>query len=201
MLQHYSLEESFKILHQDLDKELLYQLLKQGKKHKNYMDLVYYFKKEYKEERITLDTIDAFTTLYRLSTDTLYLHPKKIAKQVTKLFLYYLKNIKLPDMQLGVPMGEFYIAGTNYISDISEVMQKLQINERVKIISEKKNPYDKNAVKIISETDVKLGYLPKRFNNFPAYMLEYKVELFGIIKKLQWDVNSYNIKVILYIKQ
>jgi len=99
--------------------------------------------------------------LHKLANQNLLLDQKKLVKVVTKLFLYYLKEIKLPNSSLGICVGEFYLAGTQFIDNMGELIQSLNINDKVSLVHEKNNPYDKRAVKVQTTDNIKLGYIAR----------------------------------------
>ncbi|MEA3521881.1 MAG: HIRAN domain-containing protein, partial [Campylobacterota bacterium] len=90
-------------------------------------------------------------------------------------------------------MGIFYIAGTQHVSNMSELFPTLKINDTVKLIREKENPYDAKAVKVITGNGEKLGYIPRNFNHFPAFMMDNEEILLGEIRKLQWEQERFSI--------
>ncbi|QOY55700.1 HIRAN domain-containing protein [Candidatus Sulfurimonas marisnigri] len=199
MIINLSLESTFKSMYEQTDNKLLYKLTKQGQSHKEYKSIRKYFLKKIKDGDINTDDIHSFMELYRLPTKSLLIEQKKLSKITAKLFLHYLKEIKLPDSSFGVCLGEFYLAGTQFIDNMSELIQSLQINDKVVVVSEKNNPYDNRAVKVLTTDNIKLGYLPKKMNYTPSYILGNGNELFGFIKKLEWDKERFSIKIMLYL--
>ncbi len=201
MIINPSLETIFKSMYEETDNKLLYKLIKQGKSHKEYKSIRKHFLKKIKDGDINTDDIHGFMELYRLPTKSLLIEQKKLSKITAKLFLHYLKEIKLPDSSLGVCLGEFYLAGTQFIDNMSELIQSLQINDKVVVVSEKNNPYDNRAVKVLTPENIKLGYLPKQMNHVPSYMLNNGTELFGLVKKLEWKKENFSIKIMLYLNK
>ncbi len=118
-----------------------------------------------------------------------------------KLFVHYLQEIVLPDASLGIYMGEFYVTGTNFIENMSELIQSMKINDRVRIVAEANNPHDFRAVKVLTKDKVKIGYIPKNKNHFPSAMLQNGEKLFGQIKKVQWEQDEFIIKIMLFCKK
>lgn len=135
--------------------------------------------------------------LYNLANVSLIVTQSKLAKITTKLFIYYLKEIKLPNSSLGLCLGEFYVVGTQYIENISELIQNMQVNDRVNVVSESDNPYDNRAVKIQTTDGMKLGYLAKQINYIPSYILNNGKSILGVIKKLEWRELYYKNNALL----
>jgi len=198
MIYNDKLENYFKVLYENTELKLLQKLAKKGVKHKIYTDIVQYFQKKLDDNEINIELIYEFMDTYNLEKNLTLINPSKTADKLARLFLFYIKDIKLPDLSLGVCMGEFYIAGTQFIDNISELIQELNLNDKVNLIHEKNNPYDIRAVKILTSQNIKLGYMPKNMNHFPSFMLENNAELFGVIKKLDWQQDNVSIKIMLY---
>ena len=198
MIINPSLENVFKSMYEQTDNKLLHKLTKQGKSHKEYISIRKYFLKKIKDGDINTDDIHDFSELYRLPNKNLLVEQKKLSKITMKLFLHYLKEIKLPESSLGVCLGEFYLAGTQFIDNMSELIQDMNINDKLLVIAEKNNPYDDRAVKVLTSENIKLGYLPKQMNHVPSYMLNNGNKLFGLVKKLEWNKDDFSIKIMLY---
>ena len=193
------LQNEFKVLFELLTKKQCQKLIKKGSKHKEYPSIIQHFNQKLKEETLCIKDLKTYQDLYKLPSDTFLINLDIASETAAKLFIHYLQEIITPDRSLGICMGEFYITGTQYINDMSELIQELNINDQVQVVSEPKNPYDHKAVKVLTKDNVKLGYIPKSLNNFPSYMLENDEKLFGLIKRAQWREENFSIKVMLYI--
>jgi hypothetical protein len=200
MMIYESLESVFKTIYTNTELKLLTKLAKKGVTHKEHKSMQKYFLAQIKNGDITESSVHSFMELYKLPNKSLLLTRKQLAQTVAELFYFYLKEIKLPDSSLGICLGEFYIAGTQYANNISELIQSLELNERVVLVLEEDNPYDAKAVKVSTSTNNKLGYIAKRLNHVPSYMLKNGENLFGVIKKLEWKNGSFDIKIMLYCK-
>ena len=198
MIDNEPLESIFKTIYANTELKLLKKFAKKGANHKGRKSIQKYFLSEIKNGVITESAIYNFMELYKIPNKSLLLSPKQLAKTVAELFYFYLKEIKLPESSLGICLGEFYVAGTQYASNMSELIQSLQINDRIVLISEEDNPYDKKAIKVMSSENQKLGYIAKRLNHIPSYILQNGENLFGVIKKLEWKNGSFDIKIMLY---
>ncbi len=198
---HTDLNQEFSKLYKYLTKEQRNALIEQGSKHNEYSSIVGHFKHALEESEISIDDIVRYQSEVRIDNNAFLLNIDSAANCAAALFIHYVQEIMAPDSSLGIYMGMFYIAGTQYRNDISEVMQTLKINEKVQIVHEPKNPYDKKAIKVLSQKGEKLGYIPKFMNYFPYSMIDDGQQLIGQIKKLQWAQDEYKIKVMLYCQK
>lgn len=64
----------------------------------------------------------------------------------------------------------FYIAGVKF-HEMHKVINDLEVGQTLTLEPEPDNPYDSNAVKILSN-DVMLGYVPKKFSAEVSMMIE-----------------------------
>ena len=198
MIHNEPLEYIFKSIYQRTNLKVLKRLAKKGKSDKGHKNIRKYFLERIKDGDINSEDVYDFMKLYNLANVSLIVTQSKLAKITTKLFIYYLKEIKLPNSSLGLCLGEFYVVGTQYIENMSELIQNMQVNDRVNVVSESDNPYDNRAVKIQTTDGMKLGYLAKQINYIPSYILNNGKSILGVIKKLEWREESYIIKIMLY---
>ena len=149
-------------------------------------DLIEGFAFQIKKQNLNAKDVMDYINAYQLKEQKISLGPRALAKQCVGLFLYHLKEIILPDPEMGTQIGFFYIAGTAHVSNIEEFFESLQINETVSIVREENNPFDKRAIKVTTESGQKLGYIPKIHNHFPSQMIDNGSKLVGQVKKLRW---------------
>ena len=201
MNQDTSLTTQFKALASVLTNKQQKKLVKKGSKHKDYADIVSFFQDKFNNNILSIKDIYIYVNQYGLNSKQLTVDSELKVFTPAKLFVHYLQEIVLPDSALGTYMGEFYVAGTNFIENMSELIQGMKINDRVKIVAEENNPYDFRAVKVLTKDKVKIGYIPKNKNHFPSAMLQNGEKLFGQIKKVQWERDEFIIKIILFCKK
>jgi hypothetical protein len=200
MVHKEPIESIFKIMYENTEQKKLHKLAEQGKLHKDYKNICKYFQGKVQNHEINIDDIYKYMQLYKLSTENLLVDQSKLSKKLANFFINYLRYIKLPNNKLGTYMGEFYIAGTNFVENMSELIQDIQLNDKVKVVAESNNPYDVKAVKVLTENNKKLGYIPKNKNHFPSSMLQNGEKLLGQIKKLEWEQDEFIIRIMLYCK-
>lgn len=198
---HTDLNQEFSKLYKYLTKDQRDALIEQGSSHNEYSSIVGHFKHALEESDICIDDIVRYQSEVRIDNNVFLLNIDSAANCAAELFIHYLQDIMTPDSSIGIYMGMFYIAGTQHISDISEKIQLFNLNDRVEVIHESLNPYDPKALKIMTSTGIKIGYIPRALNIFPYEMINNGEKLIGQIKKLVWKENSYSIKVMLYCQK
>ena len=196
-----NLIRQFKSLIEVLTVEQQKKLIKQGSKNKGYTDIVTFFQDKFNNNILDITDVYPYVEQYRISLEEFRVDSKTGALSPASLFIHYLKEIALPDSTLGTYMGEFYVVGTNFIENMSELIQEMQLNDKVKIVAEPNNPYDPRAVKVLTKNKIKIGYMPKSKNYFPSTMLQSGEKLFGQIKKIQWERDEFIIKIMLFCKK
>lgn len=198
---HTDLNQQFSMLYKYSTRDQRNALKEQGSNHNEYSSIVGHFKHALEESDICIDDIVRYQSEVRIDNNVFLLNIDSAANCAAELFIHYLQEIMTPDSSLGIYMGMFYIAGTQHISDISEKIQLLKLNDRIEVIHESLNPYDAKALKIMTSTGIKIGYIPRALNIFPYEMIDNGEKLIGQIKKLVWTENSYSIKVMLYCQK
>ena len=196
-----TLENHFKTMIEAMPLKEQRRVRKFKKNSKEFKDLSKYFRSLLKQERISLDDIAKFKEQYRMEDKFINFSPKSLAMECAKLFRYYIKKVVLPDKKEGLFIGSVYLAGTQYVSDITEIYKKLYIGELVQIVREKDNPYDKKAVKVLTQDGKMIGYIPARHNLFISQMLDFGSSLKAEVRKLKWDKSGIAIKIMIYTEK
>jgi len=137
---------------------------------------------------------------FLIEEESFYFSPKERAKCLVRLFLHYTTTRIEPDKQLGIALCEVHLAGTAYVKGIEEITQKMINGQRIVLQWEKENPYDKYAIKAITQEGQKLGYIPREKNRDFIYLLEQEYELFAVLKRVVWAKDRLDIKLIVYVK-
>ena len=80
-----------------------------------------------------------------------------------------------------------HVRGTYYYNN--ELIKKLSVGERVKLIPEPDNPHDENAVMIFARGE-KIGYVPREDNRVFVYALKKKREIDAKITSITLENDS-----------
>ncbi|MBN2571121.1 MAG: HIRAN domain-containing protein [Ignavibacteriales bacterium] len=80
-------------------------------------------------------------------------------------------------------LTKFYVAGFIYY-DGETVINKLKIGDELKIIQEPQNFYDRRALEIFTNHNVKLGYVPMEQNPIPSRLMRQELKIVGLVDKI-----------------
>ena len=89
------------------------------------------------------------------------------------------------------------IAGTTYLEDKS-VLGELNVGDYL-ILKRENNPYDKNAVLVLTPHHKKVGYIPKENNQLIARLMDKDEKLFARIAKFNLLGDFVEIIIGVYI--
>ncbi|MEW6005836.1 MAG: HIRAN domain-containing protein [Stygiobacter sp.] len=106
---------------------------------------------------------------------------------------------KWKDSSKRIFLSKFYIAGFTYY-DGDEVIDKLKVNDELKIVAEPENPYDRRALAIYTSNNKKLGYVPRVENPIPSRINRQNYKLTAEIEKINYKEDDYRkVRVKLFM--
>lgn len=94
-----------------------------------------------------------------------------------------------------------YVAGTTFIEDILELESHLNVNDKLHFYREPDNPYDKNAIVIKTNNNVKIGYVPKADNIIFSRLMDAGKLLFGKITNKEIKGKWLKIEIGIYLHE
>ncbi|UUX33021.1 HIRAN domain-containing protein [Fundicoccus culcitae] len=94
-----------------------------------------------------------------------------------------------------------YIAGTTHVTGIMDLEPTLQVGEPLNFYREPDNPYDKEAIVIKNQYEVKLGYIPRKDNVVFSRLMDAGKLLFGKIKSKERKGNYLSISIDIYLHE
>ncbi|MCR5275343.1 MAG: HIRAN domain-containing protein [Clostridiales bacterium] len=108
------------------------------------------------------------------------------------------------------------IAGTSFRQNMDELYEKLQEGDLVKLVREPENEYDEYAIRIDTDSDqplgyvpsemvsddeyLKLGYVPRVNNKILARLMDAGKHLYGVIRLKEMNGSYHHIVVKIYLK-
>lgn len=107
-------------------------------------------------------------------------------------------NDQHPDRE-PILLYSFYVAGYQYYSGWERALHReLASGTELMLRRESDNEYDHRAVEVLTQTGIKLGYLPRWINKIPSSMLDQGATLKCRVEKVnQDDYAEHTIKVRL----
>lgn len=96
---------------------------------------------------------------------------------------------------------ETYVAGTVHIENIDSICNDLKIGDNLKFLREPNNKYDKDAIMIKTENNVKIGYVPKNDNIVFSRLMDAGKFLFGKIKNIEIKGKWHKIDIEIFLHE
>lgn len=108
------------------------------------------------------------------------------------------------NMHIDIHVKDIYlitlgVAGTNYI-DMSEVYSSLFVQDIIYLKREYDNPYDSNAIQVITTEGYVIGYIPRENNLILKNLMDKGKYLYGKVKEIDDDYSNISIKIYLSYK-
>lgn len=94
-----------------------------------------------------------------------------------------------------------YVAGTTFIEGILELELHLNVDDKLHFYREPDNPYDKNAIVIKTNNNVKIGYVPKADNIIFSRLMDAGKLLFGKITNKEIKGKWLKIEIGIYLHE
>lgn len=91
-----------------------------------------------------------------------------------------------------------YVAGTNYVDDLSN-FKDLKEGDRLVLKREKDNKFDHKAILVNTESQKKLGYIPRKDNAIFSRLLDAGKLLSATVKEINEHGDFYSIKINIYL--
>lgn len=97
-------------------------------------------------------------------------------------------------------LTKFYLAGYQY-HKAGDVINQLKKGEKLHLEPEPENPFDRKALAIYFDENVKLGYVPQFYNGIPYRLVRQNVKLKLYVDKVNKNLPDYKkIKVSMYME-
>ena len=89
-----------------------------------------------------------------------------------------------------------FVTGTYFIKDIRIIVRDLKEGDEVRLVREPDNEYDSNAIKVLSDKGLKMGYIPKNMNRDLAKILDIGIQIRAEIESLYNDSITLNVSML-----
>ena len=97
-----------------------------------------------------------------------------------------------------IHLFDTYVAGTSYVPDES-VFDKIKEGDRL-ILRREENKFDDKAILVLTEDNMKMGYIPEKDNLIFARLMDAGKMLEGIICLIKEENNGYrSIRIGIYL--
>ena len=127
---------------------------------------------------------------------------KSDSGSIVKLLHAQKANLILPKpFERDIFLFNTYIAGTTFVEGILELAPHLKTDDKLQFFREPDNPYDKNAIVIKTNDDVKIGYIPKADNIIFSRLMDAGKLLFGKITNKEIKGKWLKIEIGIYLHE
>ena len=106
--------------------------------------------------------------------------------------------VRIPFAQ-DIMLARMHVAGTHYY-EAEEVAEKLSPGRRFVLRREPENVHDEFAIEVLTTEGRKLGYIPRRYNEIPARLMDAGKRLFVQMESLEKRDEWLEIRLSLYME-
>lgn len=92
-----------------------------------------------------------------------------------------------------------HVAGTSYIENIEEVVYNLNFDAKLTCIREEDNEYDLQAIKLITDDNEKIGYIPQADNVIFARLMDAGKKLCARVRSIKLKGKRYKIEISIFL--
>jgi hypothetical protein len=114
-------------------------------------------------------------------------------------------NARTGGLDIGKPFSrQIYlisasIAGTYYVDNIQDLLEKIEIGTTLHFFREPENKYDELAILVKDQDGNKLGYVPRTKNPILARLMDAGKRIYGTVKEINDDDSYINIKMEIFM--
>ena len=108
------------------------------------------------------------------------------------------KPLRIPFAQ-DIMLARMHVAGTHYY-EAKEVAEGLSSGERFGLRREPDNVHDEFAIEVLTTEGRKLGYIPRRYNEIPARLMDAGKRLFVRMESLERRGGWLEIQLSLHMQ-
>lgn len=92
-----------------------------------------------------------------------------------------------------------HAAGTSYIEKIEEIVCKLNLDDRLVCMREEENEYDLQAIKLVTNNQEKIGYIPQIDNVIFARLMDAGKKLIARVRSIELKGKWYKIEIAIFL--
>ena len=111
---------------------------------------------------------------------------QKPDSDITTIIDHIQKGGKIQPFLKDIFLIELYVAGLDYIENIDEILSKIEVGDRLELIREASNEYDKHAI-LVKYRGEKIGYVPRKDNYVLSKLMDGGKHLYGVIDSFGVD--------------
>ncbi len=91
---------------------------------------------------------------------------------LTAIISQGLPSLQVQPFAQEIYLTHFDVAGLMYVANVEDILDVLEVGQRLVLCREPKNKYDEYAILVQDEKRQKIGYMPRRMNHIPARLMD-----------------------------
>ncbi|MBE6506229.1 MAG: HIRAN domain-containing protein [Methanobrevibacter sp.] len=111
---------------------------------------------------------------------------QKPDSDITTIIGHIQKGGKIQPFLKDIFLIKLNVAGLDYIDNIDEIFSKIRVGDRLELIREASNEYDKHAI-LVKYHGEKIGYVPRKDNYVLSKLMDGGKHLYGVVDSFGVD--------------
>lgn len=104
---------------------------------------------------------------------------------LTAIISQGLSSLQVQPFAQEIYLTHFDVAGLMYVANVEDILDVLEVGQRLVLCREPKNKYDEYAILVQDEKRQKIGYMPRRMNHIPARLMDAGKLLYVKVRKVR----------------
>lgn len=130
----------------------------------------------------------------------------ELVKQNQEELLQYLNSkelgVDLPNpFERDIFLFDTFVAGTTHIEDIEEIAENINIEDKLKFYREFDNKVDPQAIRIETQENIKIGYVPQQDNVIFSRLMDSGKEIFAKVENKEMRGRWLKMKISIYLHE
>ena len=93
------------------------------------------------------------------------------------------------------------VAGSSHVEGIRGILSLLHVDDRLEFVREPENPFDENAIAVMTENDEKIGYVPRADNVVFSRLMDAGKQLYGKVTSMTNRTNWVRVEMRIYLHE
>ena len=130
----------------------------------------------------------------------------ELVKQNQEELLQYLNSkelgVDLPNpFERDIFLFDTFVAGTTHIENIEEISEKINIGDKLKFYREFDNKVDHQAIRIETQENIKIGYVPQQDNVIFSRLMDSGKEIFAKVEDKEMRGRWLKMGISIYLHE
>ena len=118
---------------------------------------------------------------------------------LTAIISQGLPSLQVQPFAQEIYLTHFDVAGLMYVANVEDILDVLEVGQRLVLCREPKNKYDEYAILVQDEKRQKIGYMPRRMNHIPARLMDAGKLLIAKVISVRNTDGFYRVSIGIYL--